>query len=47
MIKAIPALHLKSLFKGIDNLAIQILRLFEFSVMLPIPSLIRGTQSNN
>lgn len=45
MIKAIPALHLKSVFKGINNPAIQIQRLFKISIRLSILPLIRGTQT--
>lgn len=44
MIKAIPALQLKAVLKGLSNLATQILGLFKFSVRSPIPPLIRGTQ---
>lgn len=47
MVKVMPAFHLKSVFKGIINLAIKIISNIKFSVRLPIPPLIGSTYSSN
>lgn len=47
MIKAMPAFHFKSGFKGIISLGIKIICNFKFSVRLHIPALNGNTYSSN